>query len=153
LTRPVVPPSTLVRAAVASARGSPFVLRQLANVVLESWRESKVLPSTHDLMEVGFARRGFIDWKRLTQEDRKVLTALAVLRRSGRLDELAIAADLRIFEAGKSLKRLASFQAISHRGRGASCTFRLDAPEVEEELARGAPPALAHGIHEKLAVH
>jgi DNA-binding NtrC family response regulator/tetratricopeptide (TPR) repeat protein len=149
-TRPLDPPSALVRSAVASARGSPFLLRQLASVVREAWRENRVFPTAEELAAPAAGPRGLIDWRRLPDEHRRVLTALALLRRPALLAELAAAAGISARVAARSLRRLDSLQCISHRGQGTSRRFRLDAAELAEELARGAPPTLARGIHERI---
>lgn len=151
LTRPLLPPPAVVRSAVASARGSPFVLHQLANIVRESWRERRVLPSAEEIAAVGLDRRGVFDWRRMSDGDRRVLTTLAVIHRPAMLEELAIGAQVPTLEAARSLRRLESLQVISHRGPGTARRFRLDVAEIVEELARGAPRSLVRGIHKRLA--
>jgi DNA-binding NtrC family response regulator len=148
--RPLDPPRTLVRAAIAAARGSPLRLRRLTIAVREEWRERRAIPPTAALPLEAMESPNFRDWKRLSEDERSVLGALAILRRPASLAELAAATALTSSRAAGSLRRLAAFEVTLESGRGAGRAFQLASSAMARELMAGVGRGEARRIHERV---
>jgi predicted ATPase len=144
-------PEPLLEEAVALSRGLPLHIRQIALALRREWGESRRIPTTAELPEIIPTGKGLSTraWKRLDNEDREILEALAVLDRAVSTKDIAAATDLAERRVSQTLRRLSKIEVVSRLR--SSRRYELTVDRDTADRLRDLPVKRLRDIHRRMS--